>query len=226
MKTISIKETLAEGWQALKANLPVFVAVGLVGLGIWMAEQIGLGIANASGSLKPFLVTVTNLAARLAQLWLQLVLIRMALKVVDGQPVSVDELSRSAPDFLSFLLASVLYSLVVTGGMILLIVPGVIWAVRYGLYGFVVANEHVDPVEALKRARVLSDGVRWELFVFGLALIGVNILGAMALGVGLLATIPITAVAAARVYRQLAARAASRGLAVPPAHIGRPAEVH
>lgn len=224
MKTFSIKEALSAGWEAFKANLSVFIIFGLLAFGIWAAEQIGLAIGNQMGVLKPAILASVTLVARIAQLWLQLALFRVALRVVDGQPVSAEELFRpAAPDFLSFLLASVLYRLIVTGGLILLVVPGIIWAVRYGLYGFVVVDQHADPVAALKRSTVLTAGVRGELFVLGLALIGVNILGAMALGIGLVATVPVTAVAAARVYRQLTARAAARA---PEAAIGRPVEVH
>ncbi|HVE82394.1 MAG TPA: DUF975 family protein [Myxococcales bacterium] len=225
MRTISIKEPLAAGWEGFKANLSTFVAFGLVAIGIWFAEQIGLGIARATGPLKPAFLALVSVAARVAQIWLQLVFIHAALKVVDGQKISTGELSRPAPDFLGFLLASVLYGLVVCAGLMLLVVPGIIWAVRYGAYGYALVNEHLDPVEALKRSAKLTEGVRWELFVFGLALIGVNIIGAMALGVGLVATVPVTAIAAARVYRQLVARAATKepGAAFTP---GRPIEAH
>jgi uncharacterized membrane protein len=161
-----------------------------------------------------------------AQVWLQLGLFRMALKLVDGQPISTSDFLKGHGDFLVFLLAWVLYTLVVGAGLLLLIVPGLMWAVRYGLYGFVVVDQHAEPVEALKRSAVLTEGVRWEVFAFGLAAIGVNILGAIALGVGLFVTIPLTAVAAAKVYRVLVARAEARGRPVPPAEIGRPIEAH
>jgi hypothetical protein len=48
----------------------------------------------------------------------------------------------------------------------------------------------------------------------------------MALGIGLFAAIPVTAVAAAKVYRVLVARAAARGTLVPPAEVGKPIEAH
>jgi len=226
MRTFSIKESLSAGWQAFKANLSVFVAFGAAMLGVWFVEQVGISIANASGPAKPAFLALVTVAARVAQIWLQLGLFRMALKLADGQTVSTDDFLRSSGDFFGFLLASVLYGLVVGAGMILLVVPGIIWAVRYGAYGFVVADEHVDPVAALKRSAALTEGLGWQLFVFGLALIGVNMLGAMALGVGLLATVPVTAVAAARVYRVLVARMAARITTTPPALIGRPAEAH
>ncbi|HYV44172.1 MAG TPA: hypothetical protein VFA20_04885 [Myxococcaceae bacterium] len=226
MKTFSIKEVLVAGWKAFRENLSVFVTFGVAMLAIWFLEQVGLGIANSSGPMKPALSALVTLAARVGQIWLQVGLFRMALKLVDGQAVTTDDFLRAHGDFLGYLLASVLYGLIVGAGMILLVVPGIYWAVRYWAYGYAVVDEHVDPVTALKRSTVLTDGVKWEVFLFGLAVIGVNIVGAMALGVGLCATIPLTAVAGAKVYRILVARAAARMSALPPAPIGKPIEAH
>jgi len=51
----------------------------------------------------------------------------------------------------------------------------------------------------------VTDGAKWQILLFGLALAGVNVLGALALLVGLLFTIPMTMLATAFVYRKLAA---------------------
>jgi uncharacterized membrane protein len=226
MKTFSIKEVLGTGWKAFRENLSVSITFGVAMAAIWFLEQIGLGIANNSGAMKPALSALVTLAARVGQIWLQVGLLRMALKLVDGEPITTDDFLKAHGDFLGYLLASVLYGLIVGAGMVLLIVPGIYWAVRYWAYGYAVVDEHVDPVAALKRSTVLTEGVRWEVFAFGLAVIGVNIVGAMALGVGLVATIPLTAVAGAKVYRILVARAAARTTTTPPARIDRPIEAH
>jgi len=228
MKTISIKGALVAGWKAFRANLALFITFGLTFLGIWAVEQVGTFIAGHAGVLKPAILLSVTVAARVAQLWVQLGLLRVALKTVDGHLASVDDLFPlgGAQDFFSFLLAAVLYGLMVGFGLALLVVPGVILAVRYGLWGLVVVDQHADPLEAFKRSAVVTEGVRWELLVFGLALAGVNMVGALALGVGLLATIPVTAVAAARVYRQLVARAEAKAPSVTLATGERPAEVH
>jgi len=226
MKTFSIKEVLGVGWKAFRENISVFITFGVAMLAIWLLEQIGLGIANHSGAMKPALSALVTLAARVGQIWLQVGLFRMALKLVEGQAISTDDFLKAHGDFLTYLLASVLYGLIVGAGMVLLIVPGLYWAVRYWAYGYSVVDEHVDPVTALKRSTVLTQGVKWEVLAFGLAVIGVNIVGALALGVGLFATIPLTAVAGAKVYRILVARAAARMTPAPPAQIGRPIEAH
>lgn len=82
--------------------------------------------------------------------------------------------------------------------------------------GFLVVDRGLDPLEALHRSSVLTEGTRFRLFLFLLLCFGLNVLGALAFGVGLLFTIPATALAFAYVYRRLEERArVSRP--VPPA---------
>ena len=59
---------------------------------------------------------------------------------------------------------------------------------------------------ALSRSADITKGVRMDLFVFGLLIVGLNFLGLLALGVGLLVPAPISMVAGAYVYRQLDAQ--------------------
>jgi len=52
-----------------------------------------------------------------------------------------------------------------------------------------------------------------DLFIFFLILVGLNLLGAVCLGVGLLVTVPMSGLAMAHVYRTLKPKAA---VASPP----------
>ena len=77
------------------------------------------------------------------------------------------------------------------------------------LIGFNLKNAGYEVVtaengtDALKKASELTKGRIGELFVFGLALFGINLVGAILCGVGLLFTYGITAVAVAYAYRTL-----------------------
>lgn len=68
---------------------------------------------------------------------------------------------------------------------------------------------------SLREAAADTQGVKWRLLGFGLLCLGVNLVGAIAIGVGLLVTIPTTLVAAAYVFRRLQARAVARAQSAP-----------
>lgn len=59
----------------------------------------------------------------------------------------------------------------------------------------------------------LTRGARPELFSMAVVLLVLNLVGAMALGLGLLLTVPMSFIIAADVFRRLQARA---GVPVPP----------
>ena len=66
----------------------------------------------------------------------------------------------------------------------------------------------------------MTKGRIGELFVFGLALFGINLVGAILCGIGLLFTYGITAIAVAYAYRTL------RGEPVAPGRRKRPPDDH
>ena len=64
-------------------------------------------------------------------------------------------------------------------GLILLIVPGIIFAVVFGFYGFVIAErgDGVGITESLQRSADLTRGHRWQLFGLSLLILLINIGG-------------------------------------------------
>ena len=110
------------------------------------------------------------------------------------------------PLFFKFLFSYILYSLIVCGGYVLLIIPGIIWGIKFWFFDYFVIDKWLGPVEALKKSYGITTGVKWNLFVFFLAVIGINLLGALCLLIGLFVTIPTTMVATAFVYRKLLAQ--------------------
>jgi uncharacterized membrane protein len=71
-------------------------------------------------------------------------------------------------------------------------------------FSYFVVDQELGPIEALKRSAEITQGVKGDLFLLGLALGGINLLGAVALLIGLFATIPTAMLATAFVYRRLA----------------------
>lgn len=99
--------------------------------------------------------------------------------------------------------ASLLYGLLVTLGLVLLLVPGIIWSLQYGQFTTIIVDKKMGPLAALKYSKKITRRSLMEIGILGLKLLGLNILGALILGVGLLATIPVSMFAGYVVYRKL-----------------------
>jgi len=134
---------------------------------------------------------------------LKMGLIRTGLKVLDGGKPEVNDFSSSPLQFLHFLGATILCGLMVIAGLIVFIIPGIILAVRFQLYSYLLIERDLRPVAALKQSWAMTKGKTGSLFLFGLAGMGATLLGMLAFFIGLFAAIPVVLVAKAFVYRKL-----------------------
>ena len=85
----------------------------------------------------------------------------------------------------------------------MLIVPGVIWAIKYQFFAYLIVDKKMGPWEAIQKSGEMTAGNKGNLFLLGLILALINIAGAICLLVGLFATIPTTMLAIVYVYRKL-----------------------
>lgn len=218
----SSEQAIRYGWRTWKAHLRPLVGLALVSGFLALLQR---GLSGPGGQLDG-LRALLNLGLQILQMAVTLIWIRTALKVHDGGAPDFSNLGQQLSGFFGFLLTTVLYGLLVAVGMVLLVVPGVIWGVKYAFAGFLVVDKGAEPIDAFRESARLTEGLKGPLFVFGLLLLGINILGAMALGIGLLATVPTSYLAAAYVFRRLQARAAERAPAAPQPPALTPAESH
>jgi len=95
-------------------------------------------------------------------------------------------------------------------GIPLLFVLGAIFWLTFMFAGFFVIDREVGPIEAMKESYRITRGHRWSLLGLLLVLLLINLLGALALIVGLLVSAPVLLLAFAHAYRVLAGSAETR----------------
>ncbi len=127
------------------------------------------------------------------------------------ETVTLSSLWHPQP-FWNFLGATILTGLAIIVGLVLLIVPGIIFMLMYMFVMFIVIDRGLGPIKAMKESARITRGYKWQLLGFVLVLTLINLAGALALLVGLLVTVPVTSLAFAHAYRALSANAGA-----PPA---------
>jgi uncharacterized membrane protein len=210
MHALSVGDCLRFGWETFKKRpwiliggfLLVMIISALPGI-LGPHPEIG-----PDGQLIPHTPTAFELAMSFTSLLVSIFagigLTTFALRAHDNiETVQISDLWNPGP-FWRFLGAHILSLLIITAGILLLIVPGIIAAIGLGFVAFLVIDRGAGPVEALKESWRITKGHKWKLALLGLALVGVNILGVLALGIGVLVSAPISLVAGAHAYRTLA----------------------
>ena len=199
-QTFSKKEVIRFGWRTVKENFLFFVGLLIIVLSI----QVVLGQLSEffKEDVSPvfFILVVISW---LITFVISLGLIYIALRFVDGVKPKYKDLLTPIEHFLSFSVASILYGIIVVVGLLLLVIPGIIWSIKYGLFRYLIVDKGMGPIEALKKSAEITKGSKWNLFLLAVLLGLINILGVLAFIVGLFVTIPLSMIAAAYVYRKL-----------------------
>lgn len=189
------------GWEVTMANLSLIIVVMIVAM---LATGIPSGLAEALERPAPALSGLIRLAGFLISTVVGIGALRISLRLHDGQQVALRDLfAVDWSTFWRYLVATILYTVIVAVGLIFLVIPGVYFGVKYVLFGYFVVEKGARPVEALGQSSAATEGVRWDIFVLGLALLLLNFVGALFFLIGLVVTVPTSYLAAARVYRTL-----------------------
>jgi len=149
------------------------------------------------------MATVLGFVAYVVSLWVRMGIVHGSVQAARGENVTAGDFFRSWESVGQFVAGTLLYALIVGIGMVLLIVPGIIWGLRYSMYGYYMVTEGAGPMEALQKSAAATDGHKGELFGLCLASGGVVILGALCLGVGLLWALPTVELAWSAVFLEL-----------------------
>lgn len=107
-------------------------------------------------------------------------------------------------NFLTCILVSLLTGLIVLGGTILLVIPGIIFAIALTFYQEVCADyPELGPVEIIKKAWNMTKGYRMDIFVLGLSFIGWILLVPFTLGILMIWLYPYMMITMILAYEEL-----------------------
>jgi hypothetical protein len=199
-KHVPISEAISFGWNKTKSHLGFFISLFFV---MFLVQFIPSLLTELFKENQPILSIIFQILGSVLYLMISIGSIKITLDIYDNQKPHLSTLFSYSKVYLNYILASVLYSLIVTAGMFLLIVPGIIWAIKYQFFSYSVIDKNSKPTESLKLSAELTKNVKLSLCAFGFLLTIINIAGALALLVGLFITAPLSMLSVTYVYRKL-----------------------
>ena len=167
---LSIENVLQIGFNLFRKSPGIFIIYSVIGV-IALSNPIG-GLLLGGPFIAGYYI-VSNLVNR-------------------DRTVELPDFFKSFDKFVPLLILNLLISLVVFLGLLLLIIPGIYFAVSYLFAHFFVWFYDVDPSEATRLSRKTDSGNCGQILLLCLVLGGINLLGALAFGVGILLTLPFT----------------------------------
>ena len=188
------------GWCLFKSHASIFVVSMLLLFLSWVVLEVAVIFLQRLG-LTVWLVLHLGWLFLFSGMLVGLHV--MALKSVDGEIPRVGNLFGSLERGPAYLLALGIYCLAVSGGLVLLIVPGIYLAIRYFLFAQVITDTSASALAALRKAAALAHGNWAPLGALFLIAFLLNIAGMAFLGIGLIISFPLSLLAIAGFYRSL-----------------------
>ncbi len=167
---ISIGAWFGRGWASFRANqwaliggyLPM-VALGVILQLVWTPAE-GTTTPSDVPPFSAYSVLIFVLTI-LVELPLIVGFYALCLGAVRGEQVRPTDVFEGFSYFGPALLTAILYALIVFGGMLLLIVPGLIWGLRYSMSWFAITDKGFSGRAALRLSGKITKGHKGKLLV-------------------------------------------------------------
>lgn len=204
---LNVGDAISYGWKKFSGNAGVWIGVMLIAGVIQFAIEYLFGTGNASGIgdyYSPMRI-IGTLVIAVVGIFIQAAFVQGALHETDGNRPSFGSFFQFR-NVTAIIIASLIVGVATTIGMLLFIIPGlVIMFLTWWTMQFVI-DQNQDAVTAVKSSyHAISQNVG-PLFLLALALVGLNIVGALLCLVGLLVSGPLTLIASTYAYRVVTGR--------------------
>lgn len=202
MQIFSKEEAVKTGWSLMKMHLGFAVIAYAIYFGI--VTGIGLmqsGIENMLG--KGLLSFNIMIISYLISFLLVIGLIKIFLDLYDGKKAELSDLFTNFDQYFNYLICNLLVTLIFLGGLLLFVVPGIVWALKYQFAPYLVIDKKMKPLEAIKKSGKMTYGHKMNLFLFWFVAFGVLILGLLCCCIGALPAGIVISFATIHIYRKI-----------------------
>ncbi|EKE25782.1 MAG: hypothetical protein ACD_5C00036G0004 [uncultured bacterium] len=199
VRKISIEEAFNFAWNVFRRNKKFLLSLTIVYVLVLIAESM-LQKAVEKDSTILFLV---NIFSAVVNIFIGIGLIQIFLKVSRGQESKISELFGSMRFFWKIIGGYILYGLILLVGYLLLIIPGIIWQIKYSYFAYLIIDKDMGPIQAIKESGKITYGFKWKLFFLQIVVLLILLAGLLMLGIGFLVAYPIALLMMAYVYRTL-----------------------
>ena len=199
-KGFRVQDVLLFGWSITRKNLLFLSGVALV---------VSLGPIAMQFMADRYLENITVLrylawiASLILSFELTLGVYKIALNFVDDTPSEVANLFDFFHLVPQLIIGMVIYTVIFLAGLILFVVPGIVWSLKYSLFAYFILEDEMRAMDALRASAAATNDAKWPLLWLELSSIILVILGLLCMVVGVFVTLPVVYIAMAQVYRIL-----------------------
>lgn len=173
------------GWDAYKKQ-PLLLSGATLAVGVCMSL------------LSPIFMASTVLAAHLLA-----GLYTLVIRVKSDEDCDFTHFFAGFSQFVPLLVLSLLTSVMISVGLLLLVLPGIYLSLAYAFSLLLVIREGLGPWQAMEESRRIITAHFMDYLIFAVLALIVNVVAAIPFGLGLFVSIPVTLAAQYALYVEL-----------------------
>jgi hypothetical protein len=203
----TVSGVFGHGWEILKKNIPELLLVLFVQLLLSAPMGFTSMFFNmqyvdtfATGLFNFIYGVLVLMPVSYGSCW-------VFLKAVRGEPFRVQDIFFAYQSFGNIFLANVLVGLIVGAGFIMLIVPGIIFACKLSFVPYLIMDEKMDAVDAIRKSWNMAKDHAGTIFLMGIVSVFVVLCGIICFIIGIFPAIIWISLAFATIYFVVAEKA-------------------
>ncbi|MFC2011465.1 YciC family protein [Chloroflexota bacterium] len=194
------------GWRQLwKYFLELFL-IGIIGIVIGVPSGMGGGEAREGVAAVGILGVLGFIYSILVVSPTEYGISFAYIKAARGDKLIIKDMFEAFRNYWNVVLANLLVGIIVLIGLFLLIIPGIIFACKLAFTPYLVVDQKMEVIEAVKESWRMTNGYAWKVFLIGLLGIPISIAGLLCLGVGIIVAIMWITLASASLYHSVSVR--------------------
>lgn len=146
---------------------------------------------------------LSQIVNQLFSVFLSIGVTRIGLNLVSGKPISVGMLFGGARKLLPMVGAYIIFMAAFLVGFVLLIVPGVYIAARYGQFFYAIADRDLSIIDSFKYSSSITTNNRLNMVLLGLLYLAMGVAGILAFCIGIFFAMPVMWLTGIVAYRWL-----------------------
>ena len=168
----TIGEAIGWGFQTFFDNIWLFL--GILGIYI-LVLGVCISVSIFGGALFLILLGVSKVMTKIILkpfAWITISLVitvfnigytKLRFKLYENKKPSTKILFSYYRLLPKVIIASILYGLMVLGGLVLLVIPGIYLALRYGFFYYAIVEKNAGIIESFSQSSKLTDGIKFDL---------------------------------------------------------------
>ena len=220
---IGVGASYGNGWRQLWPNFLMLFLIGIIPFLIVYVSAFLSGLVNTALEIGNVIDNAQGIGAAVGGLLVFayhiLVLGPLSygvkfvyLKAARSDPLDIKDMFEAFHNYWNAVLASLLVGVIVFIGIILLIVPGIIFGSKLAFTPYLVVDRKMGVIDAVKESWRMTSGHAWKVFFIGLLGIPIFFAGLLCFVVGIIISIMWISLAGASLYHAVSMDDAAFGM--------------